>query len=182
MGGAAARVGDPTQHGIPLNGAGCASVLIGKRPAWRAITPASPPGAAAAAAAAGAVRAARKVGDEAIAAAEKATASAVASGVPAAIASAKAAEETVKTTTATSMSALITSTAGQLAAVAGGPPDVQTCPVPLPIPPHGPGLVLDGSTSVFIGGYAAARSGDPITEAVGPPNSIAAGEPTVVIG
>src|SRR4051794_39593127 len=37
MGQPAARVGDNTTHGTPLGpGPGCANVLIGKRPAWRA--------------------------------------------------------------------------------------------------------------------------------------------------
>ena len=29
-------MGDPTGHGTPLSGAGCPTVLIGGRPAWRA--------------------------------------------------------------------------------------------------------------------------------------------------
>lgn len=37
MGQAAARVGDSTSHGTPLApGPGCATVLIGGKPAWRA--------------------------------------------------------------------------------------------------------------------------------------------------
>lgn len=35
MGQPAARVGDLTAHGAPLMGAGCPSVLIEGRPAWR---------------------------------------------------------------------------------------------------------------------------------------------------
>ena len=38
-----------------------------------------------------------------------------------------------------------------------------------------------GSTSVLIGGLPAARQGDQVVE-IGPPNVIAAGEPTVLIG
>jgi uncharacterized Zn-binding protein involved in type VI secretion len=38
-----------------------------------------------------------------------------------------------------------------------------------------------GSVTVLIGGLPAARQGDMIIE-VGPPNSIAMGEPTVMIG
>jgi uncharacterized Zn-binding protein involved in type VI secretion len=38
MGLPAARVGDPTAHGTPLGpGPGCSTVLIGGRPAWRAV-------------------------------------------------------------------------------------------------------------------------------------------------
>ncbi|ELY72813.1 PAAR domain-containing protein [Natrinema pallidum] len=33
----AARVGDQTAHGTPLTGTGSPNVLIGKRPAWRAL-------------------------------------------------------------------------------------------------------------------------------------------------
>lgn len=33
----AARVGDPTSHGTPLAGAGSGTVLIGGKPAWRAL-------------------------------------------------------------------------------------------------------------------------------------------------
>jgi uncharacterized Zn-binding protein involved in type VI secretion len=37
MGKPAARLGDPTSHGTPLGpGPGCATVLIGGQPAWRA--------------------------------------------------------------------------------------------------------------------------------------------------
>jgi len=180
MGSAAARAGDPTQHGIPLNGVGCLTVLIGKQPAWRAVTPGATSASASAEAAASNVRTARQAGDQAIAAAEAATASAVSTGVG--VAAAQAAEQATKAATATSVGATITSAAASITAAAGSPPDIQTCPVPLPTPPHGPGLVLSGSTSVFIGGYAAARVGDQITEAVGPPNSIEKGEPSVQIG
>ncbi len=39
MGLPAARVGDTTSHGTPLGpGPGCATVLIGSRPAWRALS------------------------------------------------------------------------------------------------------------------------------------------------
>jgi uncharacterized Zn-binding protein involved in type VI secretion len=42
--------------------------------------------------------------------------------------------------------------------------------------------VIDGSQSVLINNLPACRMGDTIVEAVGPPNKIAKGEPTVVIG
>jgi uncharacterized Zn-binding protein involved in type VI secretion len=35
MGTPAARVGDPTSHGAPLAGLGCATVMIANAPAWR---------------------------------------------------------------------------------------------------------------------------------------------------
>jgi uncharacterized Zn-binding protein involved in type VI secretion len=53
---------------------------------------------------------------------------------------------------------------------------------PLPIPPHGPGVVIDGSTTVMINGLPACRLGDTILEPVGPPNKIVKGEFTVIIG
>jgi hypothetical protein len=120
--------------------------------------------------------------DKAIDAAVEATRAAVASGNPGAIATAKATEDSVKAAASTAMSIQMASTASQLAAAASSPPDVHTCPILLPVPPHGPGMVLAGSTSVFIGGFAAARANDQITEAVGPPNTITVGELSVQIG
>ena len=98
-------------------------------------------------------------------------------GLPAA----KAAEEATKAAAAAAMSAAMMSA---MAASGGttGPPDLHTCPIPLPIPPHGPGMVPMGSTTVKIGGLPAARQGDQLIEALGPPNSIVAGCPTVIIG
>ena len=56
------------------------------------------------------------------------------------------------------------------------------CATPLPLPPHGPGVVIDGSRSVLINYLPACRQGDSILEAVGPLNKIATGEQTVLIG
>lgn len=58
--------------------------------------------------------------------------------------------------------------------------DTHACPL-YSGSPHGSGIVTLGSTTVYIGGFPAARMGDVITEA-GPPNTISAGEPTVIIG
>jgi uncharacterized Zn-binding protein involved in type VI secretion len=181
MGQPAARVTDATAHGIPLTGAGCPTVLIGAMPAWRSVTPGGA-GGAAALAIVSALKAAKQVSDTAIQVAEAATVAAVTSGFPPAIASAKAAEEATKAASAAAMGASMMSAASALAALGGGPPDLHTCTVPLPIPPHGPGLVTAGSTSVFIGGYAAARMGDELIEALGPPNKIAMGATNVLIG
>lgn len=158
----AARVSDATAHGAPLvPSPGAVNVLIGFLPAWRGVL--SP--------AVGPLQAAKAASDATIKAAE--AASAAASGTPAAPA-AKAAEETTKAAAALAMGSAIT------AAAAGA--DVSLCPIPLPIPPHGPGVVLDGSGSVQINYLPAARAGDKILEAVGPQNSIAVGCPTVLIG
>jgi uncharacterized Zn-binding protein involved in type VI secretion len=59
--------------------------------------------------------------------------------------------------------------------------DVHTCPLFDGPKPHVGGAVAIGSTSVLVGGLPAARQGDQVVE-VGPPNAIAVGEPTVLIG
>lgn len=60
--------------------------------------------------------------------------------------------------------------------------DMHICPVPVPIPPHGPGFVTKGSVTVSINKLAAARQGDQVFEACGGPDPIAMGCPTVIIG
>jgi len=137
------------------------NVLIGSLPAWRGVP----------AAAAGALQAAKQVSDTAIRVAEAATLAAA--GTPGAPA-AKAAEEGVKAAAAASMGASITSAAGGA--------DIHSCGTPLPIPPHGPGVVIDGSQTVLINNLPACRMGDTLLEAVGPPNKIARGETRVIIG
>ena len=158
----AARTTDATAHGMPLvPGPGAPQVLIGYMPAWRGVL--SP--------AAAALTAAKTASAATIKAA--AAASNAAKGTPAAPA-AIAAEETTKATAAATMGAMITSMA------AGA--DVSICPMPLPIPPHGPGVVLDGSTKVLVNSLPLARMGDEILEAVGPPNKVVAGCATVLVG
>jgi len=137
------------------------NVLIGSRPAWRGVP----------AAAAAGLQAAKQVSDTAIKAAEVATLAAA--GTPGAPA-AKAAEEGVKAAAAAQMGSAITSAAGGA--------DIHACTTPLPIPPHGPGVVIDGSQTVLINNLPACRMGDTVLEAVGPPNKIVAGEMTVIIG
>jgi uncharacterized Zn-binding protein involved in type VI secretion len=60
--------------------------------------------------------------------------------------------------------------------------DIHTCTTPLPIPPHGPGVVIDGSATVMVNNLPACRLGDSLLEAIGPPNKIVKGEFTVIIG
>lgn len=162
--GPAARITDFVMHPLPLvlgPGPGSLNVLIGFLPAWRGVP----------AAAAAALQAAKQVSDAAIKVAEAATLAAAGTpGLPAA----KAAEETTKATAAASMGSTITSSAGGA--------DIHTCATPLPIPPHGPGVVIDGSTTVLINNLPACRMGDTVLEAVGPPNKIVKGEMTVIIG
>jgi len=131
-------------------------------PAWRGIP----------AAMASALQAMKQVADTAIKVAEAATLAAA--GTPGAPA-AKAAEEATKAASAAAMGSAISG-------MAGGMSDIHACTTPLPIPPHGPGLVIDGSPTVLINNMPACRMGDTIVEAIGPPNKIAMGCPTVLIG
>jgi uncharacterized Zn-binding protein involved in type VI secretion len=59
--------------------------------------------------------------------------------------------------------------------------DMHVCPLVTGVVPHTGGVVTLGSATVFIDGMPAARMGDVITES-GPPNTIAAGCPDVLIG
>jgi uncharacterized Zn-binding protein involved in type VI secretion len=160
----AARITDPVIHPLPpvlQPGPGSPNVLIGFLPAWRGVP----------AAVGAALQVAKDISDKVIQTAEAATVAAAGTpGLPAA----KTAEETAKATAATTMGSTIS-------AAAGGA-DIHACLTPLPIPPHGPGVVIDGSTTVVINNLPACRMGDTILEAVGPPNKIAMGMPTVMIG
>ncbi len=162
--GPAARVTDNVIHPLPPilgPGPGSLNVIIGFLPAWRGVP----------AAAAAALQAAKQVSDTAIQVAEAATLAAAGTpGAPAAL----AAEQATKASAAASMGSMITSSAGGA--------DIHTCATPLPIPPHGPGVVIDGSKTVLINNLPACRMGDTVLEAVGPPNKIAKGEMTVIIG
>jgi uncharacterized Zn-binding protein involved in type VI secretion len=142
-------------------GPGSFNTLIGYLPAWRGVP----------AAAAAAIQAAKQASDIVLQAAQAATLAAA--GTPGAPA-AKAAEEATKVQQAAQMSATITSAAGGA--------DIHMCTTPLPVPPHGPGVVIDGSPTVLINNLPACRMGDTIIEAIGPPNKIAKGEFTVLIG
>lgn len=162
--GPAARITDNVAHPLPpvlTPGPGSPNVLIGFLPAWRGVL----------AAAAAALQAAKQTSDAVIQTAQAATLAAM--GTPGAPA-AKAAEEATKASAAASMGSAITS------AAAGA--DIHICATPLPIPPHGPGVVIDGSKTVLINNLPACRLGDTVLEAVGPPNKIVKGEVTVIIG
>jgi len=136
-------------------------VFIGKLPAWRGMP----------LAAAGALQAAKQAADTTVQAAEAATKAA--SGTPGAPA-ALAAEQAAKAAVLASMSSSIMSAAGGA--------DIHTCSTPSPVPPHGPGVVINGSSTVSINGLPAARQGDSILEPLGPMNKISMGCPTVNIG
>jgi uncharacterized Zn-binding protein involved in type VI secretion len=186
MGRPAARVTDLTSHGPPLNpGPGSPNVLIGKLPAWRGLP----------AAAAAALQAAQQASDAVIKTAEAATQVAQAAAVaqaasptgPAAAAAATAAynaEQAAKTAAASAMSSLMSGLAAGAAASTGGmgTPDMHVCPIPTPVPPHGPGYVIDGSQTVLVNGLPLCRQGDKVLEALGGPDPIAKGEFTVLVG
>jgi len=80
-------------------------------------------------------------------------------------------------------------TVGYPTVLIGGQPaarmgDMHTCPMATPgTPPvpHVGGPILGGSATVLIGNQPAARQGDMAT-CVGPPDTIAMGCPTVLIG
>lgn len=162
--GPAARITDNVVHPLPpvlTPGPGSFNVLIGFLPAWRGIP----------LAAAAALQAAKTASDTTLQAAAAATTAAM--GTPGAPA-AKAAEEAAKAAALAAMSSTI------MSASAGA--DIHACTTPLPVPPHGPGVVIDGSATVMINNLPACRLGDTILEPLGPPNKIVKGEFTVIIG
>jgi len=80
----------------------------------------------------------------------------------------------LKISTSIAMSSMITS-------ISMGA-DIHMCSTPLPVPPHGPGVVVDGSMKTLINNLPAATLGCTIVEALGPPNKITSGCMTVLIG
>ena len=163
--GPAARTTDNVAHPLPpvlTPGPGSLNVLIGFLPAWRGIP----------LAAVAALQAAKTAADIAVNTAVAATAAAAGTpGAPAAY----AAEQAAKGAALASMSSAISG-----AAASGA--DIHACTTPSPVPPHGPGVVITGSATVLINNLPACRMGDTILEALGPPNTIAKGETTVIIG
>lgn len=160
----AARVTDNVAHPLPpvlTIGPGSPNVLVGFLPQWRGMP----------LAAVAALQVAKTAADTAIKTAE--AASAAAAGTPGAPA-AKAAEEAAKAAALSSMSSAVSSAAGGA--------DIHTCTTPLPVPPHGPGVVITGSKTVMVNNLPAARMGDTILEAIGPPNKIMKGQMNVMIG
>lgn len=162
--GPAARITDNVMHPLPpvlTPGPGSPNVLIGNLPAWRGIP----------AAAAAGLQAAKAASDATVKAAE--TATMAAAGTPGAPA-AYAAEQAAKAAALAALSSTISAMAGMS--------DIHMCTTPSPVPPHGPGVVIDGSQTVLINNMPACRMGDTIIEPLGPPNKIMKGEPTVIIG
>jgi uncharacterized Zn-binding protein involved in type VI secretion len=100
-----------------------------------------------------------------------ATASVVPGGQPAANI---AYTEGIKAAAAAAASAVMSAMAGLA--------DMHVCPIPVPIPPHGPGFVTKGSSTVMINNLPAARQGDQVMEACGGADPIAMGCMQVQIG
>lgn len=98
-------------------------------------------------------------------------ASAVPGGQPAAN---TAFTEGIKASAAAAATAVVSSMAGMA--------DMHTCTTPVPIPPHGPGFVTKGSSSVMVDGLALSRQGDKVMEAAGGANPISIGCTTVMVG
>jgi len=164
--GPAARAGDSVSHAGPTMltpGPGSTDVMIGNMAAWRGV------GAAAAAA----ILEAKEASEKLIKAAEDETEAAAAISTDKEKA-AKEKEDKLKDAEALAM--------GSMIAGAAGLADQHVCTTVLPIPPHGAGVVVDGSQTVLINGLPACREGDTIVEPVGPPNLISKGESTVIIG
>jgi uncharacterized Zn-binding protein involved in type VI secretion len=145
MGRPAARITDNVAHPLPpvlTGGPGSPNVLIGSLPAWRGVLAAAVP----------ALQSAKQISDTAIQVAEAATLAAAGTpGAPAALAT----EQTTKATSAATMGSAI-------AAAAAAGADIHNCATPLPLPPHGPGVVIDGSQTVLINNLPASRMGDTI--------------------
>jgi uncharacterized Zn-binding protein involved in type VI secretion len=178
--GPAARLSDPVVHPTPpvlTGGPPALTVQIANMPAWKGVPLAAGAGLAPAQASAQATL--QTLETAALVAAAAAVAAAGTPGAPVAVAAATAARvaaELAKSSTAASMGASITAMA------AAGGASVHACAMPWPIPPHGPGVVIDGSATVSIENAPACRMGDTIIEAIGPPNKIVTGCPTVTIG
>jgi uncharacterized Zn-binding protein involved in type VI secretion len=160
----AARLGDSVKHPLPpvLTGAPTSpNVLIGGRPVWKGVSATS----------AKALKSAKKVSETTIKVAKMATKAAT--GTPA-YPALKAAEEATKAAALASMGSTISSLSMGA--------DIHICATPYPVPPHGPGVVINGSKTVIINNLPAARQGDTVLEAIGKPNKITKGCSTVKIG
>ncbi len=175
--GPAARFGDSVAHPTPpvLTGPPAPTVLIGGQPAWKGIPLAAGPGLLAASTSTqSTLQTLETTAKVAEAAALAGAGTPAAPGLVATATAARLAAEMAKGSAAAANAASIT------AAAAGG--SIHACAMLWPLPPHGPGVVIDGSATVMIENSPACRLGDTIVEAIGPPNKITRGCPTVIIG
>ncbi|AGY56447.1 PAAR domain-containing protein [Gloeobacter kilaueensis] len=155
----AARLTDMTAHGGPLApGPGSPNILIGGLPAWRGIGAAQ-------------VAALLDTFQQGVKDIGKATAKATAAaGTPAGPAAQLHLEETIKDS-ALKVARLIASFTA----------DIHACATPYVVIPHGTGVVIDGSQTVFHNNLPACRLGDTIQETLSV-NKIVMGCFTVLIG
>lgn len=163
----AARITDPVLHPLPpvlTGGPTAVTVIIGFLPAWRGI------GAAAAAG----LSNGKIESEKNIKKAELVTEAAKKVGNPVAITAAEVNEKKVKFEEQAKMAATILAAAAMT--------DIHNCVTFPPLPIHGPGVVIKPSKTVIVRGMPAARMGDEILEAIGPPNFVMMGCPTVLIG
>jgi uncharacterized Zn-binding protein involved in type VI secretion len=142
-----------------LPGPGSFNVLIGGLPAWRGIS----------AAGLAAMMQQMKEETEAVAKADAEAAAAPPGPGQAALAA-----------RATKMHAEMPAKMADIVTSCKGAADIHLCPVAPP--PHGPGVVINGSQTVLINGLPACRQTDTILEAMGGPDLIALACQTVIIG
>lgn len=174
----AARITDAVVHVPPAltGGPPALTVLIGMLPAWKGIPLAAAPGLVSAQQTSeSAIKVAENIALAAQAAAVLAAGTPAAPAAVTAATAARLAAETLKASSAVAMSATI-------GAAAAGGASVHACLTPWPLPPHGPGVVINGSATVSIENAPACRMGDTIVEAIGPPSKIVTGCMTVIIG
>jgi uncharacterized Zn-binding protein involved in type VI secretion len=154
----AARVGDEVEHPLPavLTAEGSPNVFIGGQPAWRGIG-----GAQGAQFQSAATKSSNLVKD--------AKTSNQLTGVPS--------QDQIEDLKNTQMKLMMATINNLPAGV-----DIHDCETDLPEIPHGPGVITDGSKTVTINGMTACRQGDTVTEAIGGPNKVTGGCPTVFIG
>ena len=160
----AARITDPVLHPLPpvlTGGPTAVTVIIGGLAAWRGM----------AVDAAAALSDGKLASEKRIKKAEAATKAATGTAGQSA---AELNEKKVKLEEAKAMAETILKAAATT--------DIHLCATFPPLPPHGPGVDIKPSKTVVIRGAPAARQGDEILEAIGPPNFIAMGCPTVLIG
>lgn len=173
----AARAGDPTTHGSPLQpGPPASTVLWNGLPAWKGI----PLDAGAE------LQATQKASEDGLKALEQTAqaaekASLAAAGTPGAPAAAAAAT-TARTAAETAKGAAATKMITKISALAASGASLHMCPVPWPVPVHGAGVIIDGSKNVLVENLPATREGDTCIEPIGPPDKIAKGTPEVLIG
>lgn len=178
--GPAARMTDavtpPHVPPVLTGGPPALTVLIGYMPAWKGVPLAAGPGLMAASTSTEAtLQALETTAKVAEAAAVAGAATPAGPGLAATATAARLAAETAKAASAAA-------NAASIAAAAASGASMHACALPWPIPPHGPGVVIDGSPTVMIERSPACRLGDTIIEAIGPPNKIMMGCMTVIIG